>query len=286
MKDKMLKALCFNDTVRVYCANTTEMASHAKKIHNLYPTSSVVFGELLTISAIMGKTYKTDDEITIRLEGNGPCGKAVVVANNIGVRGYIENKEVLLKYNDGKLKTAMAIGNSGLINVTKKSSLRPMPYTSTCEIIGKELAEDFTYYFSSSEQIPSSVGLGYKIDNENNVLYSGGFLLQIMPGCSDETIDFLQAHLQTIPGPQEMFDKGYSLEDMICCITADNYRIIEEDDIKYYCPCSKDRFRSILKTLKKDDIKEMIDSPEECETVCNFCKKKYVFSKDELKELL
>jgi len=285
MNDYIQKAFCFDETVRIFAATTTNLCNKAKNIHNLYPTSNTVLGEALTMGAIMGATYKNGEHITIRIDGDGPAGKLLVEATRGSVRGYISNKEVLLKYNDGVLRTAEAVGKTGFINVTKLSELRKEPFTSTSQIIGKELAEDFTYYFAASEQIPSSVGLGYKIDNSNNVIAAGGFLLQVMPGCTEETITKIEKLLKEVPSVSKMIEDGKTPEDMINVITAGEYKLLDRIDLNYSCDCSKNKFYAGIKSLGVKEIESIINEEGKAEVKCNFCEKNYIYEKDELKKM-
>jgi len=191
MKDYLVKGYAFGGTVRVYTARTTNLVAEAQKRHNLWPTSTAALGRLLTSSVIMGAMYKGDQELTIRVDSDGPIGGMVATTNTLGeVRGYVGNPHVFLQYNNGKLNVGQAVGN-GFIHVTKDLKVRDM-FTSSSEIITGEIAEDFAYYFTSSEQIPSAVGLGVLVNTDNTVAASGGFILQVMPGCKSETIDKIE----------------------------------------------------------------------------------------------
>ena len=197
MKDYIVKAYAFNDSVRIYAANSTALVNEAQKIHDLWPTSAAAFGRLLTASVIMGAMYKGDQELTIRVESDGPIGGMVTHANAIGdVKGYVVNNHVFLQYDSGKLNVGKAVGN-GFIHVTKDLKIK-QAFTSSAPIQTGEIAEDFAYYFTASEQIPSAVGLGVLVNDDNTILASGGFILQVMPGIKEEQLQSKRAKEQLV----------------------------------------------------------------------------------------
>lgn len=281
MKDYLVKAYAFDGTVRIYAASTTNLVAHAQKIHDLWPTSAAAFGRLLTASIIMGAMYKGDQELTIRVESDGPLGGMVSTTNAYGeVRGYVGNPHVFLQYDSGKLNVGQAVGN-GFIHVTKDLKVRDM-FTSSAEIQTGEIAEDFAYYFTASEQIPSAVGLGVLVNDDNTVLASGGFILQVMPGCKSETLDKIEKVLKTIKPVSEMIQEGYTPEMIVEAITADDHKLLEELDLSYKCNCHRKKFEKGIISLGNDEIQQMIDDKEEIEVVCQFCSNKYTFSNEEL----
>lgn len=284
MDNYLQKAYCMNQTVRIYAAITTDIVKHAEEIFNLWPTSCSALGRVLTIAAIMSCTYKNDDYLTIKVLGDGPIGKIIVGANDGKVRGFCENPGVDLRYNDGRQAVAKAVGN-GQIEVIKDLHMR-VPFSSSSEIISGEIAEDFTYYFAKSEQIPSSVGLGVLFDKESKVKAAGGFLIQVMPGCKEEYLQKLEEKLANLKSCSTMIDEGYSAEDIINEITDGDYQLLETKELKYECTCSKERFERGLLSLGKDELQAMIDEDHKAEINCNFCNKKYIFSENDLKSLV
>lgn len=286
MKDYLQKAYCFNKMVRVYAARTTEACEHARKIHGLWPTSAAALGRTLTVGALMGAMYKSNERLSIRVEGDGPASPIIVEVNGNGdVRGFVKNPEVFMQYNNGKLNVGYAVGSNGFIHVTKDLNLKE-PFTSSSNLVTGEIAEDFTYYFAISEQVPSSVGLGVKVDTDNSVIAAGGFILQIMPGCPDEVITRLETILGSLKPASQMIEEGYTPEDMIREITLGDYEILETKEINYFCDCSYDRFRRGIKTLGINEIKKIIEEDHGCETQCHFCHKVYDFSENDLKEII
>ncbi len=285
MKDYLVKAYAYNKTVRIYAATTTNLVEKARDIHDLWPTSAAAFGRLLTVSVIMGAMYKGDQELTIRVEGDGPLEGMVSVANAYGaVKGYVGNPHVFLQYNSGKLNVGQAVGN-GFIHVTKDLKVRDM-FTSSSQIQTGEIGDDFAYYFTVSEQIPSAVGVGVLVDTDNVVKASGGFILQAMPGCKDETIATIEKTINDIKPISDLINEGYSPEQIIKLLANDNYDILEKKDVLYNCDCSKEKFQRGLITLGKEELRQLIDTEETIETSCHFCNSKYIFNNEEINELI
>ena len=282
--DYLQKAYCMNQSVRIYAAITTDMVKHVKEIFNMWPSSLDAFGRLLTISSIMSATYKSNETLNIYVNGDGPIGKMTVEAKDCKVRGYVSNPGVFLQNADSTINITKAVGN-GQIEIVKDLHMR-YPFSSTSELLYGDIANDFTYYFAKSEQIPSSVGLGVSIDSDNNILASGGFLIQIMPGCKDEYITKLENKLKTIKPITEMIKEGYTPEDIINEITDGDYELLEKKELKYECNCSKERFKKGLKSLGKIELEKILNEDHKAEILCNFCNKKYTFSEDDLKEIL
>ncbi|MGS0973754.1 MAG: Hsp33 family molecular chaperone HslO [Candidatus Izemoplasmataceae bacterium] len=285
MKDYLVKAYAFEGTVRIYAANTTNLVSHAQEIHDLWPTSAAALGRLLTGGVIMGAMYKKDDELTIRLDGDGSIGGMVVTTNAHGdVRGYVSNPHVFLQYNSGKLNVGQAVGN-GQIHITKDLKVRDM-FTSSSEIQTGEIAEDLAYYFTVSEQIPSAVGLGVLVNDDNSIIASGGFILQIMPGCKEETIQLIEERISQIKPVSQMIEEGLTPENIIAEITKGDHQFLEELPLKYTCNCSREKFEKGLISLGEEQLTEILQEDGQIETNCHFCNAKYHFNKEEIKSLI
>jgi len=285
MKDYLIKAYGFDGTVRIYTAVTTNLVAHAQKIHDLWPTSAAALGRLLTNTIIMGAMYTGDQELTIRVNGDGPIGNMVATTTSRGeVRGYVDNPHVFLQYNSGKLNVGQSVGN-GFIHVTKDLKIRDM-FTSSSEIQTGEIAEDFAYYFTKSEQIPSAVGLGVLVDDDNKILSSGGFILQVMPGCKEETITKIEETIKNLMPVSEMVKKGYTPEDIMNEITNNDYQLLQTMDLNYYCTCSREKFEKGLISLGKTQLEEILENDKKIETVCHFCNTKYDFDEENLKDLI
>ena len=284
MDNYLQKAYCMHQTVRIYAAITTEMVRKVQDAFNMWPTSIQALGRTLTIGAIMSCTYKNDDFINIKINCDGPIGQIIVEGHDGNVRGCIQNPGVFLENNDGSVNITHGVGN-GEIEVIKDLHLR-QPFSSSCEIIKGDIANDFTYYFAKSEQIPSSVGLGIAFDKEYKVKSAGGFLIQVMPGCSDEDLTKLENKLKTLKPCTKMIEEGYSAEDIIKEITEGDYELLETRELKYECNCSYERFENGLRTLGKEQLLDIINNDHKCEITCNFCNKKYAFDENYLNKII
>lgn len=281
--DYLVKAYALHDGVRIYAAKTTELVSYAQKRFNMWPTSAAALGRTLTISAIMSCTYKSGEFLNIIVDGDGPIGKITVEATDGKVRGYVANPGVYLKKGE-KLNVGLGVG-AGTIEVIKDLHMR-QPFSSSCEIVSGEIAEDFTYYFAKSEQIPSSVGLGVLFNPDSSVKAAGGFLIQVMPGCKSEDLDKLEAKLKVLKPTSQMIDEGMTPEEIINEITDGDYTFLEKRELSYECNCSKQRFEKALETLEVKDLEDIINTDKKAEITCNFCNEKYLFNEDDLKKII
>ena len=284
MKDYLQKAYCCNGTARLYVATTTNIVDHAQQIHNTWPTSTAALGRTLTIAAIMSCTYKSGEHLTIKVCGDGPLGQITVETTDGKVRGFVHNPGVYLSHNNGKLDVATAVG-AGYIEVIKDLHMRE-PFASTCEIISGEIAEDFTYYFAKSEQIPSAVGAGVLVDPDGKVLSAGGFLLQIMPGCKEEDIIKLENQLNKMRPISEMINDNMTPEEIMNEITDGDYELLETKELSYTCNCSKERFARGIASLGEEEIKDIIETMGQAEVKCNFCQENYLFTKADLEDII
>lgn len=281
MNDYTVKAYCFNDNVRIYACNSTNLVETSRKLHGTWPTATAALGRALTVVAMMSLMYKMGEHLTFKIDGNGPIGEMIIDATYGKVKGSIHNPEVFLQYNDGHLAVGKAVGNDGYIAVTKDLHMRK-PFTSISRLQTGEIGDDFTYYFASSEQIPSSVGVGVLVNPDNSCMAAGGFILQVMPGCPDEVISKIEERLKNIKPVSTMIQEGYTPEEIINEITEGDYRILEKENIKYECDCSKDRFAKGIASLGEKELDDIIKTEGKAEVLCHFCMKKYVFNKNEL----
>ncbi len=285
MNDYLAKAYAFDGRVRLYAARTTGVVHEAQKIHDLWPTSATAFGRLLTGSLIMGAMYKDDQELTIRVESNGPIEGMVTTTNARGeVRGYVGNPHLYFKNKEGKLNVSHAVGE-GNIHVTKDVKVRDF-FTSTSRIQTGEIAEDLAYYFTVSEQIPSAVALGEKINDDNTIALAGGFILQRMPGCPEETIALIETRLKTLKPVSQMLEENYTPEDIIDAITEGDHRILHKLDLSYHCDCNREKFERGLISLGEKQLHEMKEQDKKIDTVCHFCKTTYTFNEEEIDLLI
>ena len=280
-KDYTVKAYCFGNNARIYACDSTVLCETARQLHGTWPTSTAALGRSLTVVSMMSLMYKMGEHLTVKIDGGGPIGQMIIEASYGTVKGSIQNPEVFLQYNDGHLAVGMGVGTDGDIVVTKDLNMRE-PFTSIATLQTGEIGDDFTYYFASSEQIPSSVGVGVLVNPDNSVSSAGGFILQLMPGCPEEVILSIEERLKTIKPVSQMINEGYTPEMIINDVSGGDYHILETNPIKYECDCSKERFARGIATLGYDELTKIINEDEKAEVLCHFCMKKYNFNKSEL----
>ena len=288
MNDYIIRGTAANDQVRFFAAYTKDVVETARQKHNTSPVATAALGRLLTAGAMMGSMCKNDsDVITLQIQCSGPIGGLTVTADSHGhVKGYAQNPVVLIQANSiGKLDVAGAIGK-GVLSVIKDIGLKD-PYVGQTDLVSGEIAEDLTYYFAVSEQTPSSVGLGVLMNKDNTVRQAGGFIIQLMPDASEETISALEKRLAKVSSVTAMLDSGKTPEDILQELLGDmELAVLDRMAVSFKCGCSKERFARGIASIKKSDIQEMIDAGENIETCCQFCNSKYVFTPDELKEMI
>ena len=288
MTDYIVRATAANNQIRAFAATTKETVEAARQAHNTSPVATAALGRLLTGGAMMGNMMKNDsDMLTIQIKGDGPIGGLTVTADSKGnVKGYVEHPEVMLPPNaQGKLDVAGALG-IGLISVIKDMGLKE-PYVGQTILQTSEIAEDLTYYFATSEQVPSSVGLGVLMEHDNTVKQAGGFIVQLMPFVDDDVVDRLEANIKKISSVTSMLDKGMTPEEILEEV-LDGFEVEVKDTMpaQFYCNCTKERVEKAIISIGKKDIQEMIEDGKPIEVNCHFCGKSYEFSVEELKTLI
>lgn len=287
--DRIIKCLAYEGEVSIICADTTYLVEQARKIHDLSPVATAALGRTLTVSSIIAINMKDkDDRLTVQIKGDGPIGNIVVVANNFPkLKGYVGNNLLDLPLNEnGKLNVGQAVGKNGFLNVIKDIGLKD-PYIGMVPLVSGEIAEDFTNYFATSEQTPSVVSLGVLV-NSDGVKKSGGYVLTLMPDATEDIIEKIEKNIEKIDSISKMLDENIPLIEIAKKATGDeNIKVIEENIIPVYeCDCSKEKIEKGLIAIGKDELKDIIETQGNIETVCHFCNKKYNFSKQELQNLL
>ncbi|WP_437132054.1 Hsp33 family molecular chaperone HslO [Bacillus atrophaeus] len=284
--DYLVKALAYNGKVRAYAADTTDMVNEAQRRHDTWPTASAAIGRTMTATLMLGAMLKGDNKLTVKVEGGGPIGAIVADANAKGeVRAYVSNPHVHFDLNEhGKLDVRRAVGTDGTLSVVKDVGMRDY-FTGQVEIVSGELGDDFTYYLVSSEQVPSSVGVGVLVNPDNTILASGGFILQLLPGTDEETITKIEQRLSQVEPISKLIQKGLTPEEVLEEVLGEKPDILETMPVKFHCPCSKERFTTAILGLGKKEIQDMIEEDEQAEAECHFCNEKYLFTKEELEEL-
>ena len=259
MSDYIIRGMAADKQVRFFAANTKELVEKARQIHNTSPIATAALGRLMTGTAMMGSMCKNDSDIvTVQIKGDGPMGGLVVTSDaKARVKGYVYNKDVMLPPNaQGKLDVGGAIGN-GVLTVIKDLGLKE-PYSGQTNLITGEIAEDLTYYFASSEQVPSSVGLGVLMNKDNTVRCAGGFIIQLMPFATEETISQLEKNLKDVTSVTDFLDKGYTPEQMLEKLIGHlDLEITDTIPTQFYCNCSKERVEQAVASIGKKDIQEI-----------------------------
>lgn len=287
MGDYIVRAMAAEGQIRAFAASTREVVETARQKHETSPIATVALGRLLTGGAMMGTMMKNDsDMITIQIKSDGPIGSMTVTADTRGnVKGFVANPQVMLPLKDGKLDVAGALG-IGVLSVIKDIGLKE-PYVGDTILVTSEIADDLTYYFATSEQVPSSVGLGVLMNKNNTVEQAGGFIIQLLPGASEETIEKLEKRINEIKSITGMLEQKMSPEDILGVVLGGmGLTVLDRIDTKFYCNCSKERVKNAVISIGREEIQSMIDDNNPIEVNCHFCSSHYTFSVDELKEML
>ena len=273
MQDYLVRALGFEGQVRAFAVKTTETVSEVQRRHNTWPIVSAALGRSITASVMMGAMLKGEDKLTVKIEGNGPIGPMIIDANAKGeVRGYATNPHVHFELNEqGKLDVRAGVGTEGSITIVKDLGMRDM-FSGQTPIVSGEIAEDFTYYFAVSEQVPPSVGLGVLVNPDNSIKAAGGFIIQLMPDCDEETITAIEKQLSTIEPVSKMIEKGYTPEQILEAVLGEgNVQVLSTLPVKFQCQCSKERFGAAIIGLGIAEIEAMIKEDGKAEAQCHFC---------------
>ncbi len=286
--DYMIRATAAKGQVRAFAATTRDTVEFARASHNTSPVATAALGRLLTGSAMMGAMMKGEkDLLTIKIEGDGPIGGMTVTADSKGnVKGYAFHPEVMLPPNEkGKLDVGKALG-VGVLTVIKDMGMKE-PYVGQTILVTGEIAEDLTYYFATSEQTPSSVALGVLMNRENTVRQASGFILQMMPGVSEEVVSGLEKRLSQIISVTALLDEGRTPEEILKYVLEDlDLEILDQMPVKFSCNCSKERIEKALVSVGRQELQQMIDEGKTIEVNCHFCSRHYPVTVEELKRLL
>ncbi len=288
MSDYIIRAMAAGGQIRAFAATTKDLVEHARQIHNTSPVATAGLGRMLTAASMMGATLKnSSDVLTLIAKGDGPLGGITVTADSASnVKGYVNNPSFVNPPNFfGKFDVGGAIGN-GTLTVIKDIGLKE-PYSGQVSLITGEIAEDLTYYFATSEQVPTSIALGVLMNKNNTVRQAGGFIIQLMPFASDEVIDALEAKIKGITSITSLLDSGMSPEDILNQVLGDmDLEITDTIPTAYNCNCSRERVTKAIISIGKKEITDMINEGKDIEVNCHFCNKNYVFTPEDLKKLI
>ena len=288
MNDYIIRATAANDQIRAFAAVTTEMVETAREHHNTSPVATAALGRLLTAGAMMGSMMKGEkDVLTLQIKAGGPIQGITVTADSQGnVKGYVGNPDVCIPANSkGKLDVAGAVG-PGFLTVIKDMGLKE-PYSGQVMLQTCEIAEDLTYYFAASEQVPSAVGLGVLMNKNNTVRQAGGFIVQLMPFAEEDVISKLEQNVQKINSVTNLLEEGHTPESLLeKVLEGFDVQINEKMDTRFRCNCSKERVAKALISIGRKELNEMIQEGKPIEMNCHFCNTNYNFTVEELKEIL
>lgn len=285
MADIIVRGQSMDGTIKIFVAETTELVQKAREIHKSLPIATAALGRTLTIASIMGQNLKNDAEsVTIQFRGDGPLGNIVAVGDNKSqVRGYAVNPFVDLPLNKkGKLDVGKAVGKGDLCVIYDLGMKEP--YSGRVPIVTGEIAEDMTYYFAKSDQVPTAIGLGVLVDTDCSVKNAGGYMIQLMPDATEETAQKIEEIVRNAPPVTEMLDKGMTAEEILLFLTDGFDMLINNKTVtpEYKCKCSEKRMRNAVISIGKKEIERIIEEDGKCEVECQFCNRSYTFQKNEL----
>ena len=287
-KDYIIRATAAEGMIRAFAATTRETVETARTLHNTSPIATAALGRLMTGALMMGSDMKNDkDLLTLKINCDGPIGGLLVTADSKGhVKGYVNDPGVMLPPNEsGKLDVGGAL-DLGVLSVIKDIGLKE-PYVGQTILVTGEIAEDLTYYLATSEQVPSTVALGVLMNKDNTVRQAGGFMIQLMPGASDEIIDKLEKRIGEISSITSMLDKDMSPEDILRFVLGEfDLKINDSMPCCFECDCTRDRVSQALLSVGKKELQDMIDEGKDIELQCHFCSKKYKFTPEEIREMM
>lgn len=287
MNDYIVRATAADAQIRAFAAVTTDLTEEARTRHQTSPVATAALGRLLTGGVMMGSMMKNpEDVLTLQVKCGGPIGGLTVTADARGhVKGYVNNPEVMLPPKNGKLDVGGALGQ-GILNVIKDMGLKE-PYSGQTILQTGEIAEDLTYYFAASEQVPSSVGLGVLMNRDNTVHCAGGFIVQVMPFVEERVLRQLEENIAGMKSVTAMLDGGHSPEEMLLQVLSGmEVEITDTMPAVFECSCSRERIEKAIISIGKKEIEAMIADGKPIEVKCHFCNTAYEFTVEELKEIL
>ncbi len=288
MKDYIVRGTAANNQIRAFAVTNKNVVEQARLNHQTSPLVSAALGRLMTAASMMGSMLKNDkDLLTLQIRGDGPIGGLVVTSDSkANVKGYPVTPQVDLPLKaNGKLDVSAGLGK-GILNIIRDTGLKN-PYVGQTHLVSGEIAEDITYYYATSEQVPSAVALGVLVDKDYSIMQSGGFIIQLLPDADEEIIQQLEEKIGTLPPITTLMDEGKTPEEILDILLGDmDLQIMEKVPTKFYCNCAKERIEKALISIGKKDIGEMVDEGKTIELNCHFCNKKYPFTVEELEGLM
>lgn len=289
MHDHIVRAITGDGYVNAISITSWEIVECARNMHKTLPTATAALGRLLSAAAMMGNMQKVEDgSITLQIKGGGPLGTLLAVSDAQGnVRGWVENPQIsMLEKYRGKLDVGAAVGNDGMLTVIRDLRMKD-PYVGSVELVSGEIAEDITQYFAQSEQIPTACALGVLVDVDQSVRAAGGYIIQLLPGAPDATIDQIEAGIRSAGNVTALLDSGMDAEQLLKkVLDGFDVEILETAPVEYRCYCSREKVERTLLTLGRDELEQIVRSGETLHVDCQFCDKIYDFTPENVQEIL
>lgn len=289
MSDKIIRAITSDGAVMAAAISAREMVEYAREIHTTLPVATAALGRSLMAASLMGNQLKGErDTVSIQFKGGGPLGAITCVADSSGnVRGFVDNPHVpLMEKYPGKLDVGGAVGTDGTLTVIKDLGMKE-PYVGSVPLVSGKIAEDVTSYFAISEQFPTACALGVLVERDQTVSAAGGYLIQLLPGADDDTIDKVERGVQAFGSVTPHLQAGMSPEEMVKTILSEfEVELLDESPVAYRCTCSRERYARALLSLGEDDLNDLAQDPNGIEMKCHFCSKTYHFTSGELKSII
>ena len=289
MNDYLVRGMTMDGSVKVVAIRSTEMVRTGATIHNTTPNATAAFGRALTVASMMGNMQKVENgSMTLQIKGGGPIGSIVCVADPVGnVRGYVYEPNVpLVEKHPGKLDVGATVGTDGTLTVIRDMQMKK-PYVGSVPLVSGEIGDDVTAYFAQSEQTPTACALGVLVDRDQSVKVAGGYLIQLLPGASDDVIDKLEAGIRRAGAVTGMLEQGMTPEDILGQVCGElGVVFMETTPVSYKCYCSRDRVTSALISLGRKELTEIMQENKPFPVGCQFCSEEYVFTPKDIGELL
>ena len=289
MSDYLVRGMSMDGFVKCVAIRSTEIVRRGAEIHGTTPNATAAFGRALTAASMMGNMQKVENgSMTMQIKGGGPIGNIVVVSDPVGnVRGYVyEPKVPLVEKHPGKLDVGATVGADGTLTVIRDLQMKE-PYVGSVELVSGEIGDDVTAYFAQSEQTPTACALGVLIDRDQSVKVAGGYLIQLLPGAPEETIDKLEQGIRRAGAVTPMLEAGMTPEDILGAVCGDlGVLFLETTEVSYKCYCSRERVEAALISLGKKELTEIMEEGKTFPVECQFCDTVYEFTSDDIRKLL
>lgn len=289
MQDYIVRAMTKDGFVKAVAISSAHLVERARIIHHTTPTATAALGRTLTAASMMGNMQKVENgTMTLQIKGGGPLGTVLAVSDATGnVRGYVQNPGItLLEKYAGKLDVGAAVGRNGMLTVIRDLQMKE-PYVGSVALVSGEIADDVTAYFAQSEQTPTACALGVLVGTDQSVTVAGGYILQLLPGAPDDIIDRLEQGIQSAGTVTGLLSSGMTPEEMLQCVMSEfDVELLETTPVEYRCYCSRDRVKSTLIAIGKDELREIVDENKPIQIECQFCDTHYEFTPEQIEELL